>query len=251
MEKLFELYGISAGVWDSPSDVKRIENGKKVTNEFMFELYKLFKASGKGFSVFHEVILNLVPYDIFDDFAQIKASSFRGRLDRFYKKARNSLKDASTKETFMEEYFSFTFPKKEDPDTPRKKHLKSVIREKEERNKKMKLEFEEQESRIQDLEIDLSEADSRICSLELDLSESDSFTETLEKEKFQIQRVAAGLKSGISRHPCSTPKKQDLPEVKKESKASATEIKGISGDLVFLDKEKTDGIIIGKKYFGA
>ena len=78
MEKVFKSLGITKLVWDSPSDVKGMENGKIVTNEFIFELYKLFKDSGKQFSVFYEVISNLVPCDTFEKFAAVKAATFRG-----------------------------------------------------------------------------------------------------------------------------------------------------------------------------
>ena len=139
MEKVFKSLGITNLVWDSPLDVKRIANGKIVTNDFMFELYKSLKDSGKQFSVFYKVISNLVPCDTFEKIAVAKAAAFCGRINQFLKKACIAQKNATKREKFMQDECSFTLPEKEDLDTSKKKHLKEMIKDKDNIIKKIKL----------------------------------------------------------------------------------------------------------------
>lgn len=236
MEEVLKKYGKQ----------ERLENGSVVSNEFMYELCKAHKASKGQFSAFYEVICNLIPLNLFEDFAAVKAKTFEKRIEKFYKKARNAKKNSSTEQEFMSRDFLFTEkPVVALPDTPIKAGLRVVIKEQDDVIKKAKLDAEISESTIDTLEGDISEAGCKIISLEEDLTESEIAIKVLESEKFQLHRRSAGLKSGFARHRCSTPLPQDNKNT--STKSSMTEIQDISTDLVVL--EESAALHTGKRFF--
>ena len=81
--------------------LERLENGSVVTNEFMYKLCKAHRASKGKFSAFYEVICNLIPLDLFEDFAAVKAKTFGKRIEKFCKKVGNAKKTPSTEQEFM------------------------------------------------------------------------------------------------------------------------------------------------------
>ena len=244
MEKLFKKLGIERTVMENPFIVNRIENGTVVTNEFMYELLKIYKASKKNFSVFYELLRNLVPLDIYDRFVLLKINSFRSRIETFYKRGQKTARNPSKHAQFLKEEFHFVRPEKQDPDMPRKRALKKEIMAKDEYIKKRKLESEVLESSIEDLESSLEESQNKVDSLEDE-------TFQLSAEKYVLQRRSAGLLSGLSRHKCSSspvPLEGNIPVTTKDVKTN-TEIKGVFGHIISIEHEESPSFHVGKRYF--
>ena len=234
-ENILDDFGLNETIWEQTFQVSRLENGMTITNEFMYELHKSFKSSGKTFLVFHEVLRNLVPHDIYEDFSRMGMETLRSRVEKFVKRARNAKKTKSVFQKLMLEDFDLTV-NKATPDTPRKRKLKQDLLE----HKRV----------IKKLKVDSDHFESEVSRLKDDVNQTEKEKESLETERNKFKMKAAGLKSGQVRHKCISPSTSaESAPLKGKTASTGTEIEGLLGDLVLLSLEEKPGLYEGRRYF--
>ena len=198
-ENILGDFGLNETIWEQTFQVSRLENGMTITNEFMYELHKSFKSSGKTFLVFHEVLQNLVPHDIYEDFSRMGMETLRSRVEKFVKRARNAKKTKSVFQKLMLEDFDLTV-NKATPDTPRKRKLKQDLLEHKRVIKKLKVDSDHFKSEVSQLKDDVNQTEKEKESLETERNKfkMKAFYDYFNVNSNNMKLLWTGIKSIIS-----------------------------------------------------